>query len=138
MRYIVKDHLGVIVSAEKAGLGERENLYRTEELSLILSDLGIEHKPIRGCYNGAIEDSYYCVCEDSKALERIKELAARFSQDCILIRDTRTDECKLWFDNKKVKPIGRWTRTSKHEAKAVGDYTFDPETEAYYIYKKGE
>lgn len=102
----------VIISASKENYDNETNIKKAMELKGRLS--GRAFKVCYGCYQGAVETSFYVPgISESDALE----LAAEFDQECVLSVDQFRAARLVWQD--KVKFIG----TFEASEDSGSDYT---------------
>jgi hypothetical protein len=127
--------------------GTARNRQATAQCHLALEERHIAFKHIQGCYNGTTEESflvpigvytdapYALPYSKQEVCAVVARLARVYSQQSVLLR--REDgSCALLdphADFAIIKEIGWWREVSELAATQEPGYTFDPETNRYYI-----
>lgn len=124
----------VFISAELPHLTTDQNFARSFKLGRTLTvDLGMPAKRVEGRYKGFNEHSYM-VGVRKKDVKDLLELAKELGQEAILLRDVNK-RCELLFTDGQRETLGHMVKVPAGEAKALDSYTYDPETDAFYIIK---
>ena len=119
----------IILSAELSSKGERENIWRTEELADCLNELGIDFKRCEGVYKGVSEASFM-LDWSADTEEAVKELCSSFDQECYLVTDRNGGALLVYTDRTEYIGVMRASNV-------------DPGTDAYtrvgdkYLYTIG-
>jgi hypothetical protein len=88
--------------------------------------------PVKGCYKGSIEDSFKVNIEDDQDLNLVIALASMFEQESVLIVDGSRIAWLSYAKGRDVR-LGEFIAVSEAEAKAQDAWTFDPESDTYFI-----
>ena len=130
MNHVIKKPIAII-SAEKAGLTEGDNLQRTYSLKEDLEALGLPYKAVLGMFEGTKEQSFVVVIKDHNQLFILSDLAEKYNQDSILYRNEYEDTYLL--DGFNMKYIGKFVQVPEYVAKRKPTYTHDMTNNSYYI-----
>ena len=85
---------------------------------------------VHGVYQGQHELSY--IIEVDGNLHVIQELANKHNQECILYLDNQREAYLIFPDNSE-EYIGSFKSASESYAKEQDNYTYNPQTDTYYI-----
>jgi hypothetical protein len=101
----------------------------------ILNSRKLKHKWVWGAYKSQIENSYVVPFRDAEHLNDIMRIARYHNQESILIVDSERNAKLYYLETDKTEDLGQFKAVSKSEAYQHDSYTFDLDTETYYICK---
>ena len=87
-------------------------------------------KALQGVYKGTSELAYLVEVNDN--MDAIQAIASKHNQDCILYLDNQRNAYLVYPDNSQ-EHIGVFKSASKQLAEKQDSYTYNPETNTYYI-----
>jgi hypothetical protein len=120
-----------ILSAYLYALPNYVNVERHNALEKVLRDRGFAFKPVIGCYQLDIEQSFLVVLSSEVGLREVEERELAeiafdiFHQDSILFSD-RYRMTELLFSTGERRPIGQLVEASVEEAEASENWTYCP------------
>lgn len=85
----------------------------------------IGFKKVKGSYKGNMEDSYVAIVDDDVKLDTIFSIAARFSQESILVVDELRQASFHDVLTGDVKTVGSFTAVTALEAQGLDGWTLD-------------
>ncbi len=121
-----------ILSAERTERGPVVNADLSQQLHEQLTERGIPHAAVQGCYMGSSERAFLCVLPDdvrehARVLGLLGQLGARYSQECILLCDSNRQACFLPVLPRGLlgspQHLGSWREVSQAEAEREQCYT---------------
>lgn len=122
----------MIVSVFQKNSTYRLNLDRHNETIDFLKLKNIPHLELHGRYEGIEERSI--LIEGFKHRSLVEDLAKTFKQECYL--ESHNDRATfLVFPYGKTKFIGTLVPVSEVEAKALGNYSWNPVSDQYFVTK---
>lgn len=120
----------IIFSVEKEHLTDLENTRRARVMRLLLLDAGIPFKKVIGRYEGDEEKGF--LIQETYAEQFHYDIFTLYEQDCYLELDVDREAFLVFPDGSK-QSIGYFQETDKLVAMSRSGYTYDPETERYYV-----
>ena len=120
----------VIISAEKTGAKDLDQVARTDRLRGMLNQMHYSHGVFSGftsatrVHNGKNEDVFIVKLKDSEwenELEVLQGYAKNFGQDAIFFSDANRNT-ELLFTNGSSEGLGRLISITKEEAKDTASY----------------
>jgi hypothetical protein len=122
----------IIFSVFQNGYSIDENYINTIRMEKELKRSKIEFKALQGMYKGIHEESFAI---DLKWLNEALALTQRFNQESVLIVD-QDGRATLKYLPTNLKPdvnLGYFIQVSESKAKTQDAYTYDMDSETYYI-----
>ena len=119
----------VIFSVERTNLSKVENAKRTNDIKHLLSEFSTDFKLLEGWYKGTKETSFL-VLEKECPSHRL--IFNAYDQECYLLLDVDKEAFLVYRGGKKTS-IGYFKETDKLIAQKQDSYTYDVETDKYYI-----
>jgi hypothetical protein len=130
-----------LIALVSASLSEHcsieENAQRTAKLAdFFKNNLTDSWKvaPVKGCYKGQEKDSFKVNVNDPIDLGAVDAAARHFEQESYLVIDSDRIAWLCYLKGRTVR-LGEFVVVSEFEAKAQDAWTFDPESETYFIVK---
>ncbi len=119
-----------IVSPEKQ---DEYDATRHEKLQRFLKNEGFAFKPVKGYFNGVIENSYVVMLHGEKFLESLLEAMfnSDFRQESILYVDANR-YAKLIYNDEEEVELGKFHAIDKSLVKTLSAYTYDHANDIYY------
>lgn len=108
-----------------------------KELDIINQALNLNAKEVKGCYKGELENSYV-ILADETTRKAVLALAKVYAQESVLYLDATRNATLLrpaCFSPPKY--IGQFISVPKVVALEQENYTYDPNTDKYYIIRGG-
>lgn len=125
-----------IISACLSHLTPGENTVRTlqlrDYLRIRLTDAW-KFAPVKGCYKGTEEVSFKVNIDDPKDERVVNRAAKKFKQESYLIINSKRVALLHFTKSGEITPLGYLVSASETEAKRQDGWTYDPETETYFI-----
>lgn len=122
----------IIFSVKENGLSDNENRQRHAAYTTALPTAGIGFKSLLGCYKGDCEESFL-VLDTPENRAFVLDVARRHNQQSILFVDENCLAELLYLNINTRQPAGKFIAASKSHALQQGNWTFNPETEIFYI-----
>jgi hypothetical protein len=129
----------VILSAERTGMHEEVNAWRTASLQHQLTHRDLSPLPVEGVYQGCAERSFLVflpAVNQDYVLSMLIGLARRWGQESVLYVDSNRESCLLYSDGRPALELGRWQTVDAIDAKVEESYTYSPDQDAYYITRR--
>lgn len=122
----------LIVSVFQKGVNQNTNVDNHIHTMEWLRMAKVPHLELQGRYEGVDELSILIEGFDNRSL--VETLAKKFNQECYL--ESHNDRATfLVFPDGSRTSIGTLTPVSETEAKAVGNYSYNPVVGQYFITK---
>lgn len=113
----------VILSAEKTGKTQAENLTRTENLIGILNDIDLPFKQTIGAFNHVTQQSFVVIINDEQDVDFLKNIAFKtLDQTAIVLQDANR-QAHLITNTGESTNIGKLDVVTKEVALNLGNYT---------------
>lgn len=115
------------------------NADNTNSVQAKLDNRCIPYRKIYGKYRGEFKYSFIV---NQDYLQTVKEIAARYHQECILllgeavVNNVRPVQV-LYINTDIINPIGFLGATDREDALSNNDYMYDYELDQYFITTKG-
>jgi len=122
-----------IISASHVEDSQKQNDEATSLLELGLTRHKIPHKPVRGHYLGADEDSFLCVPRNDDDERLLLSFARIYCQESVLYLDEDRNATLFFTVGNDRINLGKFRETSRLNAAESEGWTFDPSTNTYYI-----
>jgi len=122
-----------ILSASHAEDTRKENDRATFGLHLGLTRHKIPFKWVKGFYQGFNEDSFLCVPRGPSDVIEIWKLAKINNQESVLHLDQDRNATLAFLNGGENLPLGKFRPCSALRAAECDAWTFDPETNTFFI-----
>lgn len=126
------NRIHVVLSAELSTLNADDNDGRSDDLRRRLhSQFGkAAVDEVQGCYKGTLERSFVVQCCDHADVGVLHKLAREYSQESILLVDSRRSSFLLYVDSLKMERIGHLY--TQYEQPTTDAWTYNADSGTYF------
>lgn len=122
----------VVISAELSTLNADDNSGRSDYLRRRLNGTFDSScvDEVQGCYKGALERSFVVQCKDHSEVGMVHRFAKEFSQESILLVDSRRTAFLLYTDYLKMERLGHLY--TQYDQPTTDAWTYNADSGTYF------